>query len=195
MKEKDVIEFFDRLADSWDAGMIRDEKKIKYILDVAGVQEGNRVLDVACGTGVLIPDYLARKVKSVVAFDISPNMIAIAKKKFQEESKVIFQCTDVKGLQWEADFDCAVIYNAFPHFVEPAEIIEHLAKRIVSGGTLTVAHDRGIAQVNQHHSGAARNVSNGLISAEEMAELFRPYFRVTCQRSEEDIYVVSGVRK
>lgn len=48
----DVIEFFDRCAPSWDAELIRSDRKINIILDNAGVGEGSRVLDVACGTGV-----------------------------------------------------------------------------------------------------------------------------------------------
>lgn len=56
----DVIEFFDRCAPSWDAELIRSDRKINIILDNAGVGEGSRVLDVACGTGVLIPDYIRR---------------------------------------------------------------------------------------------------------------------------------------
>ena len=55
-----VIAFFDRLAPGWDGGMVRDEAVIAAILDAANVAPGADVLDVACGTGVLIPDYLGR---------------------------------------------------------------------------------------------------------------------------------------
>ena len=34
---RDVIEFFDRLAPTWDAGMVRNEPVIARILDMAGV--------------------------------------------------------------------------------------------------------------------------------------------------------------
>ena len=65
IEKKEVIEFFDRLASDWDAGLIRNEEIINTILDNAGVTAGKDVLDVACGTGVLIPDYLKRKVRSL----------------------------------------------------------------------------------------------------------------------------------
>lgn len=42
----------------WDAGMVRSDEKIGRILDNAKVTAGSRVLDIACGTGVLIGDYL-----------------------------------------------------------------------------------------------------------------------------------------
>ena len=62
IETKEVIEFFDRLASGWDAEMVRSDEIIRIILDNAGVTAGKNVLDVACGTGVLIPDYLERNV-------------------------------------------------------------------------------------------------------------------------------------
>ena len=61
IETKEVIEFFDRLAPGWDAEMIRSDEIINTILNNAEVTEGKDVLDVACGTGVLIPDYLRKR--------------------------------------------------------------------------------------------------------------------------------------
>ena len=80
IEQKDVIAFFDERAGEWDAGMVRSDEKIGRILDNAKVTAGSRVLDIACGTGVLIGDYLRRNVESVTAVDISPEMIRIARK-------------------------------------------------------------------------------------------------------------------
>ena len=71
IEQKDVIAFFDERAGEWDAGMVRSDEKIGCILDNAKVTAGSRVLDIACGTGVLIGDYLRRNVESVTAVDIS----------------------------------------------------------------------------------------------------------------------------
>ena len=79
MDKQSVKEFFDRLAPQWDAEMIRSDEIIGLILDNAGVAEGKDILDVACGTGVLIPDYLWRNVRSVTAIDLSPKMVELAK--------------------------------------------------------------------------------------------------------------------
>ena len=45
-------------------------RKISTILDYAGIEAGP-FLDVACGTGVLFPYYLARDVKQITGVDIS----------------------------------------------------------------------------------------------------------------------------
>ena len=85
--KRDVIAFFDKCAAVWDAEMIRHEPVIQAILDNAGVGDGTLVLDVACGTGVLFPDYLARGA-SVTGIDISPEMARIAAAKFTGEPRV-----------------------------------------------------------------------------------------------------------
>ena len=61
MNKQDIISFFDRLAPQWDADMIRSDEIINLILDTADVTSSKDVLDVACGTGVLFPDYLPQK--------------------------------------------------------------------------------------------------------------------------------------
>ena len=139
IETKEVIAFFDRLAPGWDAEMIRNDEIINTILDNAGVAAGKDVLDVACGTGVLIPDYLKRGVGSVTGIDISPRMAEIAREKFPQPEITIL-CGDVETTDFQKQFDCIVLYNAFPHFPEPERLIAKLAAWLKPGGTLTVAH-------------------------------------------------------
>ena len=96
MDKKEVSAFFDSLADSWDSGMVKYQWKIDKILGVAEVMQGKTVLDVACGTGVLISDYLSRNVKKCVAVDISERMVEIAKNKFSQYDNVDFLCADAE---------------------------------------------------------------------------------------------------
>ena len=189
-----VIAFFDRLAPGWDGGMVRDEAVIAAILDAANVAPGAHVLDVACGTGVLIPDYLGRGAASVTAIDVSPQMIRIAREKFAGEDRVRFLCGDAQGWDFGRRFDCILIYNAFPHFSDPAALLGHLCAFLQPGGTLTVAHGMSREKINAHHSGSARPVSHPLPPAEEVAALFAPHLQVTCVRSDERMYLVTGTR-
>ena len=67
MNKKEIAAFFDRMAPEWDANMIKSDEKINFILDAAGVKENSVVLDVACGTGVMFPYYLARSCSRITS--------------------------------------------------------------------------------------------------------------------------------
>ena len=191
IEQKDVIAFFDERAGGWDAGMVRSDEKIGRILDNAKVTAGSRVLDIACGTGVLIGDYLRRNVESVTAVDISPEMIRIAREKFPQENVTVL-CGDASQAHFPALFDCIVIYNAFPHFPEPERLIAHLAELLTTGGTLTVAHGFSRKALDAHHAKTARSVSNGLLPVETLAEIFAKHLTVTVQISNDAMYQVVG---
>ncbi len=189
--KKEVIRFFDDRAADWDKDLVRSDAVINGILDRAGVKKGTKVLDVACGTGVLIPDYLAREVESVTAVDISPEMIAQARKKCTDE-RVRFLCIDAEELPEGEKYDVVMVYNAFPHFPEPEKLIAHLSGLLKEGGSLTVAHGSSRAVIDSRHHGSAAKVSNGLMYAEELSMLFSRYTKVTVMISDDTMYQVTG---
>ena len=191
MRKEDIINFFNHCAPSWDAEMIRSDENIRTILDYAEVREGKDVLDVACGTGVLIPDYLGRNVRSVTAIDIAPEMVKVAEGKFPQENVQIV-CGDVETFEFGCEFDCIVVYNAFPHFPEPEHLIKVLASYLKEGGVLTVAHGASRAEIDRRHSGGASKVSRGLMSEDDLADIFGKYLQVTAKISNENMYLVAG---
>ena len=194
IETKEVIAFFDRLAPGWDAEMVRNDEKINTILDNAGVTAGKDVLDVACGTGVLIPDYLKRNVASVTGIDISPKMAEIARAKFPQPEVAIL-CGDVETTDFARQFDCVVVYNAFPHFPDPERLIARLAELLKPGGTLTVAHGMSREKIDAHHHGAASHVSNGLMPADDLVEIFGKHLSITTVISDERMYQVVGIKR
>lgn len=192
MEQQEVIRFFDRCAPSWDVGLVRNEAVISAILDNAGVKAGVDVLDVACGTGVLFPDYLHRGVASLTAVDIAPEMVKIARQKFPQV-KVL--CGDVEQTVFDQCFDVIMIYNAFPHFPDPARLIGCLARWVKPGGRLSVAHGMSREKLLHHHSGTASRVSVDLLEENELAALFAPYFDVDTVISDERMYQVAGRKR
>ena len=195
MEKKDVIEFFDRCAPTWDAEMVKSDKIINAILDNAEIGPGMDVLDVACGTGVMFPYYLERGAASVTGVDISPKMAQIAGEKYAGNSAVQVICGDVEEISFERKFDAVVVYNAFPHFPEPKRLIKTLASLLKEGGRLTVAHGASRETIDNHHHGSASAVSNGLMTAESLKALFAPWLQVEVVISNDRMYQVSGVKR
>ena len=195
MEKKDIIEFFDRCAPTWDAGMIKSDAIIGRILDNAEVGADMDVLDVACGTGVMFDYYLHRDVRSVIGIDISPEMAKIAEEKYAAEPRVQVICGDVEEYAFGCKFDRIVVYNAFPHFPYPKRLIKLLAGLLKEGGRLTVAHGMSREAIDGHHRGAASKVSNGLMTAENLKRIFDAHFEVEVVISNSHMYQVSGVKR
>ncbi|MDR2632466.1 MAG: class I SAM-dependent methyltransferase [Treponema sp.] len=194
MDKQEVIRFFDRLAPSWDADATHDEAKLRVILDRAGIQAGLSVLDVACGTGVLFPYYLERGVRHITGVDIAPGMIRQARVRHQDP-RITLICADIETLALPEQFDCCMVYSAFPHFEDPARLITALAKTLVPKGRLTVAHSESLEQINRRHIHHAQKVSTLLLPAEGLAALFGLFFEVDSILSTEGLYMVSGIKK
>ena len=195
MNKKDVIEFFDRCAPFWDADMVKNDEIIGTILNNAEVKEGQHVLDVACGTGVMFDYYLQRNVASVTGIDISPEMAKIAESKYADNPKVTVVCDDVEEAVFPQKFDRIVVYNAFPHFPNPKRLIKRLAGLLKEEGRMTIAHGMSRAALDRHHSGSASKVSNGLMAADQLKKLFDPHFDVEIMISNDRMYQVSGVKR
>ncbi len=192
--KEEVRRFFDSCAGAWDEDLTVCAEKIGTILDNAQVGEGSRVLDVGCGTGVLIPFYLSRNAAEITALDLSPEMIRLAREKFPQE-KIRFICGDADTAEVGNGFDAIVIYNAFPHIPDPGRTIRHLGSLLKIGGILTVAHGMSREKVDaHHHSERVRKVSCGLMEAEKLAELFAETLKVTAVISNEEMYQVAGMR-
>lgn len=192
MNKSDVIAFFDRCAPFWDEEMVRNEAVIAEILELGGIKEGIDVLDVACGTGVLFPDYLSRGVSSLTAIDISPEMTKIARAKYPGVEVI---CGDVEVYPFGRRFDAIMVYNAFPHFPDPVTLIQSLSKLLKPSGQLTIAHGMSREQLHLHHSGAARSVSIELLCENDLANrMASSGLHVTCKISDQEKYVVSGIK-
>lgn len=193
MQKSDVIAFFDSRAADWDREMIKSDEIISEILTAAGVGPNTHVLDIACGTGVLIPYYLDRQVASVTAVDISSEMIRIAQGKFQQEH-VRFLCGDAETLEFDEKFDCILVYNAFPHFPNPTKLIHRLAGLLKQGGKLTVAHGMSRAEIDRRHRGQASKVSVGMLHEDALAEIFEKDLEVCVKISDENRYQITGIK-
>ncbi len=192
MNKTDIVSFFDEKAQVWDKELIIDNEVTETILSNGGVKKGRAVLDVACGTGVLFPYYYEKGVASVTGIDISGEMVKKGKEKFPDAD--IFQ-GDAEGFSFEKEFDVVMIYNAFPHFINPDALFENLKKLLKTGGRISVAHGMSKEKIDECHKGVAKRISNELPEAEELARQMSKYFEIDTVISDSEMYQVSGIKE
>jgi len=144
--------FFNERAATWDQKVVHDPKKITAILATIEIKEGDRILDVGCGTGVLSP-YLLKLIGeqgSILSMDLAEEMIRIAKKK-RNHPQVEYRRGNVLEDLGEEIFDQIICYSMFPHFEKKKEAIGQLTKHLKPGGTLTIAHSNSRDGINGMH--------------------------------------------
>ena len=191
MDKKQITAFFDAMAENWDEKQERNENAISFILTKGGITNGVKVLDVACGTGILFPDYISRGAK-VTGIDISSEMLGIAKDKFPDTELI---CADAETYVFDKKYDAVMIYNAFPHFPNPEKLISNLSKALDVNGRLTVAHGISEEELEKCHSGIAKDISLPLPSKERLSLMMSELFKVDVMISDEEKYIVSGVKR
>ena len=95
------------------------------------------VLDIGCGTGEF-SRLLAQRAERVVAIDLSPNMIKVAKQRSKQVSNIDFQVADV--LQWELpvkNFD-AIVSIATLHHLPVQNLLPNLKVALKPAGRLVI---------------------------------------------------------
>lgn len=66
---------------------------------------------------------------------------------------------------------------------------------VKKGGVVTVAHGMSRERLEKHHSGAAKNVSIGLIDEDKLSDIFKRYLKVTIKISDDEMYQVAGIKE
>ncbi len=109
------------------------------VADEAGMRMGDRVLDVACGTGVLAREAIGRigEKGRVVGLDLNEGMLAIASRT---EPKVEWKQGDAGALPFEdASFDVVVSQFALMYFPDRLAAIREMWRCLAPNGRLAVA--------------------------------------------------------
>ena len=132
----DVRADFDRIAllssEEWDHNSHYHDFLARHI--PAPCREA---LDIGCGTGAF-SRLLAKSSSSVLALDLSPNMIGLARERSAQFPHIDFRVADVMVLELPAEkFDC-VATVATLHHLPTAEVLLKLKGALKPGGVLLV---------------------------------------------------------
>lgn len=111
---------------------------VPTLLHHAGVTAGQRVLDVACGTGVVTrrAAELVGSSGAVSGIDLNPAMIEVAKER---ASRIDWRVGDAGDLPYrDATFDAALCQSALFFFPDPAQAVGEMARVVRSGGVVAL---------------------------------------------------------
>lgn len=172
-----VETYFNDLAKDWDSH--RDDKarnRIKSLVETLPINNGDDVLDVACGTGEISSLLFQRTSKKITAIDISANMIEIAKKKHQSDD-IEFLVGDFTTTTFDKKFDKIVIFDAYPHFLNVDELKHSLYRNLKNDGVVIIFHDISKHQLDHCHSGqrvmkVSRSIDTPLNEYKSYMDLF-----------------------
>lgn len=193
MELSETRAFFDRMAPRWDETCETRPQVLAAMAAVLQPAPGARILDIACGTGVLEAQLLACGPREVCAVDLSAGMLEQARRK-HAGPRVRFCCTDFLAFP-ESGFDCAVLYNAYPHFPDKEALFAHIAGRLRPGGRFLLMHGDGRDAINGCHGGAAKDVSALLLPAREEAARMAPWFAVDAVCDTPRLYLISATAR
>ncbi len=196
----DKKEFFNQMAAGWDERFYVPEmrERLPRLVSQFGLQRGARILDVGAGTGGIVP-YLLEAIGaqgSIWAIDFAEEMVKIGRKKFLEESRVIFKVASVEELPYKDRFFNQVIcFGAFPHFEDKGKALGEMARVLKPRGTLIIAHALSSAALRSHHQNCAPVSKDFLPEEGEMRSLLESAgFQINRLIDQQGCYLCEGFK-
>ena len=113
----------------------------KKLLDLSKIKNGDSVLDLACGTG-LVTKKLIRKVGKngqIYAIDSSESAIKIAKKWTGTAKNLHFVRADAEKIQFKTKFDAITCQYALFFFPNEQKVLKNMKRHLKRNGNITLA--------------------------------------------------------
>ncbi|MGI0004096.1 MAG: class I SAM-dependent methyltransferase [Candidatus Nitrosotenuis sp.] len=138
-----VPKFFDNTAVTYDkivsyATFGKDNHWKNAI--ISHIPEGNSILDLACGTGILTRK-LAQKFPNskIVGVDITLSYLEMAKRNSSSFQNISFIHQDAEKLNLDSKFDC-IVSSYIPKYCNP-EILTQICSEHLNPGGKIILHD------------------------------------------------------
>jgi ubiquinone/menaquinone biosynthesis C-methylase UbiE len=169
--------YFNNLAAEWDhLPGPPDVDKIRYFVQRSLYTGVSRILDIGCGTGVLLPVLLdsCRDLSCLVELDFAIDMLRVNSAKFPD-SRIGRVCADALRMPFaDASFDLVLCFGILPHLDDKPAAISQIFGILRSGGILCVGHLMGSDELNAFHKNLTGPVSgDSLPTIATLTEMLR----------------------
>jgi len=119
------------------AGQLRARRRAALIAQGAGLTTGTHAIEIGCGTG-LFTELFASTGASIVAVDISEELLARARQRELPADRVRFVLGRFEGIELAGGFD-AVIGSSVLHHLELDQALQAIRALLKPGGVLSFA--------------------------------------------------------
>lgn len=173
------------------------EAGFERLLPLLRISPGATVLDVGCGTGVLVPYLLAAMGRDGILYEMDYAEAMIAENRRRHtDSRIRFLVEDIADLSLpESSCDVVVCFACFPHFHDKAKALRLMQRVLRSGGHLSVAHFMSSDELRQHHRRHSAVARDGLPGRKAMQSLVTGAGLEVTQLVDESGFYFMGARK
>ena len=180
-----IVDYFDEMATIWDNAILHNKVQIREMIKLSDMKEGDKILDVGCGTGVLV-DFIreVNRFGEIYEVDCSQKMLNMSRAKNYNDAHITYLKLDIeKGMSGEK-FDIIILYNSLAYLKNKIETLEYLARNNLNkGGRIVIFHNYGENQINSSHACGDRRISSAYLPPFENLinsldkSLFNIYYR------------------
>jgi ubiquinone/menaquinone biosynthesis C-methylase UbiE len=136
-----ILDQFTRQAMPFStASTITDANALRMIVEAAAPRQGDTILDVACGGGIVVCAF-APHVKHATGIDMTPAMLDRARQLAAERgiANVTWDRGEVSRLPYaDGTFDIVVTRFSMHHFLDPVGVLREMARVCTPGGRVVV---------------------------------------------------------
>jgi ubiquinone/menaquinone biosynthesis C-methylase UbiE len=195
---KQTQRFFDDRAEIWDSHdyMEKEERLLEIFRNYIS-EPGYPLLDIGCGTGVLVPvlESILPKGSPIIEMDISRAMLAKAKSKYSLKNNISFTHANAHILPFTDNSIATVIcFAVFPHLYDQKQAIKEFYRILAKDGSLVILHLMGHKELNAMHSEAGHAVCrHALAPADTVArQISEQNFTITTCEEDENLYLIEA---
>ena len=169
--------YFDKAAETWDQKYNTPQLTtfLTNLVPRFGLKSGDRVLDVGCGTGLLIPHLLQviGTSGSITAIDFSEKMLQICRSKYSHLQNVSLELQDIEEVTFLSEtFDAVTCFGLFPHIENKRKALFQIFRVLKRRGKFIIAHALSSTELKTHHSSVSSMIAYDVIPEEpEMRRL------------------------
>jgi ubiquinone/menaquinone biosynthesis C-methylase UbiE len=194
-------DYFDYHAPAWDTLAVPEkQERLLRIFNEFIPAITAPILDLGCGTGVLIP-ILANILpdhSKIIELDIACRMLQQARDKNKNNKMINYINGDVHFLPFtDQSFPTAICFESLPHFRDLTSALQELHRVLQPGGKLIILHLMGCDKLNKYHDQVGGVIRRDYLpTVDELARhLARLRFELIQVAERDDLYLTTALKR